>query len=77
MDLQADYGLQLGPVTVHFLASLFNVLNRQQTISRWTRSGPSIRRNNDLPEPTNPQLPPGNTAGSSRERCGSGVRVSF
>ena len=26
IDLQADYGLQLGPVTVHFLASLFNVL---------------------------------------------------
>jgi hypothetical protein len=32
MDLQADYGLRLGPVTVHFLASLFNVLNKQQTI---------------------------------------------
>ena len=30
MDLQADYGLRLGPVTVHFLASLFNVLNKQQ-----------------------------------------------
>src|SRR4029453_18767381 len=52
MDLQADYGLQLGPVTVHVLASLFNVLNRQQTIQqdqRWSL----LQDDNESPVPTN------------------------
>jgi hypothetical protein len=75
MDLQADYGLQLGPVTVHILASLFNVLNRQQTQQvdqRWSL----LQDNNDLPEPTNTSYLQG-TQWQQPRTLRLGVRVSF
>ncbi len=75
MDLQADYGLQLGPVTVHVLASLFNVLNRQQTIQvdqRWAL----IQENNDLPYPTNDSYGQG-TQWQQPRTLRLGLRVSF
>jgi hypothetical protein len=75
MDLQADYGLQLGPVTVHILASLFNVLNRQQTQQvdqRWSL----IQDNNDLPEPTNTSYLQG-TQWQQPRTLRLGLRVSF
>jgi hypothetical protein len=75
MDLQADYGLQLGPVTVHVLASLFNVLNRQQTMQvdqRWAL----IQGNNDLPNPTNTSYGQG-TQWQQPRTLRLGLRVSF
>jgi hypothetical protein len=75
MDLQADYGLQLGPVTVHILASLFNVLNRQQTQQvdqRWSL----IQDNNDLPVPTNDSYGQG-TQWQQPRTLRLGLRVSF
>ncbi len=75
MDLQADYGLRLGPVTVHLLASLFNVLNRQQITQidqRWAFD----QADNDLPEPTNDQYGQGNQWQQPRT-LRFGLRVSF
>ncbi len=70
VDLQADYGLRLGPVTVHLLASLFNVLDRQQ-VRRSTRCGPSTRPTTSCPSrPTRPTARA--TSGSSRALCASG-----
>ncbi len=68
MDLQADYGLRLGPVTVHVLASLFNVLNRQQ-VTQVDQVWALQEADNELPEPTNDTTARA-TSGSSRERCG-------
>ncbi len=75
MDLQADYGLQLGPVTVHILASLFNVLNRQQTQQVDQRYS-LIQDNNDLPEPTNTSYLQG-TQWQQPRTLRLGLRVSF
>lgn len=75
IDLQADYGLQLGPVTVHILASLFNVLNRQQTIQVDQRYS-LIQANNDLPNPTNDSYLQG-TQWQQPRTLRLGLRVSF
>ena len=50
MDLQGDYGLQLGQVTIHILASLFNVLNKQQ-VTQVDQVWANAQANNDLPYP--------------------------
>jgi hypothetical protein len=75
VDLQADYGLQLGPVTVHVLASLFNTLNRQQVLEVdqiWAFD----QADNDLAEPTNAHYGQGNSFQQPRT-LRLGLRVSF
>jgi hypothetical protein len=75
MDLQGDYGLQLGSVTVHVLASLFNVLNRQQTLEVdqvWAFD----QADNSSPTPTNAHYGTGNTFQQPRT-LRLGLRVSF
>jgi hypothetical protein len=75
VDLHFDYGLTLGPVTVHFLADLFNTLNRQQTIEVdqvWAFD----QADNELPEPTNDHYGLPNTFQQPRT-LRLGVRVSF
>ena len=75
MDLQADYGLQLGPVTVHILASLFNVLDRQEVIQVdqvWALQ----QDDNELPFPTNDLYGTGNQWQQPRT-LRLGLRVSF
>jgi hypothetical protein len=75
MDLQADYGLQLGPVTVHVLASLFNVLNRQQ-VTQVDQVWANEQVNNDLPYATNLTYGQGNQWQQPRT-LRLGLRVSF
>jgi outer membrane receptor protein involved in Fe transport len=75
MDLQADYGLRLGPVTVHVLASLFNVLNRQQ-VTQVDQVWAFQEDENDLPEPTNENYGNGNQWQQPRT-LRLGLRVSF
>jgi Carboxypeptidase regulatory-like domain/TonB dependent receptor-like, beta-barrel len=75
IDLQADYGLRLGPVTVHILASLFNVLNRQQ-ITQVDQVWAIQEADNELPEPTNPTYGLGNQWQQPRT-LRLGARVSF
>ncbi|HEY7574132.1 MAG TPA: hypothetical protein VIB08_03155, partial [Thermoanaerobaculia bacterium] len=63
------------PVTVHFLADLFNTLNRQQTIEVdqvWAFD----QADNELPEPTNDHYGLPNTFQQPRT-LRLGVRVSF
>jgi hypothetical protein len=75
MDLQADYGLRLGPVTVHVLASLFNVLNRQE-ITQVDQVWALDQADNELPEPTNETYGQGNQWQQPRT-LRLGLRVSF
>jgi hypothetical protein len=75
MDLQADYGLQLGPVTVHVLASLFNVINKQQ-VTGVDQVWANEQSKNDLPEPTNETYGQGNQWQQPRT-LRLGLRVSF
>ncbi len=75
VDLQADYGLRLGPVIVHVLASLFNVLNRQQ-ITQVDQVWAFDQGDNDLPSPTNEQYGLGNQWQQPRT-LRLGLRVSF
>ena len=75
MDLQADYGLQLGPVTVHFLASLFNVLNRQQ-VTEVDQVWAFDQADNGSPTPTNSHYGQGNQFQQPRT-LRLGLRVSF
>jgi hypothetical protein len=75
MDLQADYGLRLGCVTVHFLASLFNVLDRQQ-VTQVDQVWALDQADNELPEPTNETYGQGNQWQQPRT-LRLGVRVSF
>jgi hypothetical protein len=75
VDLHLDYGLRLGPVTVHFLADLFNTLNRQQVLEVdqvWA----FVQDDNELPEPTNTHYGFGNTFQQPRT-LRVGLRVSF
>ncbi len=74
-DLQADYGLRLGPVTVHFLASLFNVLNRQQT-TQVDQVWAFDQADNESPTPTNEQYGQG-TQWQQPRTLRFGLRVSF
>jgi hypothetical protein len=75
MDLQGDYGLQLGPVTVHVLASLFNVLNKQQ-VTQVDQVWANEQANNDLPYPTNGTYGQGQQWQQPRT-LRLGLRVSF
>ena len=75
MDLQADYGLRLGPVTVHVLASLFNVLNKQQ-VTQVDQVWALQQDNNELPFPTNDTYGQGNQWQQPRT-LRLGLRVSF
>ena len=75
MDLQADYGLQLGPVTVHILASLFNVLNRQE-VTQVDQVWALQQDDNELPFPTNDLYGTGNQWQQPRT-LRLGLRVSF
>ena len=75
VDLQADYGLQLGPVTVHVLASLFNTLDRQQVLEVdqiWAFD----QADNGQSQPTNAHYGQGNTFQQPRT-LRLGIRVSF
>ncbi len=75
IDMHFDYGLRVGPLTIHFLADLFNLLNRQQVLEVdqvWALA----QANNDLPEPTNEHYGFGNTFQQPRT-LRLGVRLSF
>ncbi len=75
VDLHLDYGLRLGPVTVHFLADLFNTLNRQQVLEVdqvWAFD----QADNESPVPTNSHYGFGNTFQQPRT-LRVGLRVSF
>jgi hypothetical protein len=75
VDLQADYGLRLGPVTVHVLVSLFNALNRQQ-IQQVDQVWAFQESENELPEPSNENYGNGNQWQQPRT-LRLGLRVSF
>ena len=75
IDMHFDYGLRLGPVTVHFLADVFNLINRQEVLlvdQVWAFD----QADNDLPEPTNAHYGLGNTFQQPRT-LRVGLRVSF
>jgi len=75
IDAHLDYGLPLGPVTVHFLADVFNLLNRQQTLTVdqvWALD----QAENSSPTPTNPHYGFANTWQQPRT-LRLGLRVSF
>ncbi|MGH9368311.1 MAG: hypothetical protein ACRD3M_11620, partial [Thermoanaerobaculia bacterium] len=75
IDAHFDYGLRLGPVTVHFLADLFNLLNRQRVMEVdqvWAFD----QADNELPEPSNGHYGLGNTFQQPRT-LRLGARVSF
>jgi len=75
VDAHFDYGLALGPVTVHFLADLFNLLNRQQITSIdqvWSLD----QADNASPTPTNLHYGLPNTWQQPRT-LRLGLRVSF
>lgn len=74
-DLQSDYGLQLGPVTVHILASLFNVLNRQQ-VTQVDQVWAFQQADNTSLTPTNAHYGSGNQFQQPRT-LRLGLRVSF
>ena len=75
IDLQLDYGLLLGPVTVHVLADAFNVLNKQQALTIdqvWANQ----QADNASPTPTNAHYGQPNTYQQART-LRLGFRVSF
>ena len=75
IDMHFDYGLRLGPVTVHVLADVFNMLNRQEVLlvdQVWAFD----QGDNELPEPTNAHYGLGNTFQQPRT-LRVGLRVSF
>ncbi|MGE5278733.1 MAG: TonB-dependent receptor [Acidobacteriota bacterium] len=75
IDAHLDYGLRLGPVTLHVLADLFNLLNRQQIASKdqvWALD----QADNESPEPTNTHYGKANTWQSPRT-LRLGLRASF
>lgn len=75
IDMHFDYGLRLGPVTVHVLADVFNLINRQEVLlvdQVWAFD----QADNELPEPTNAHYGLGNTFQQPRT-LRLGMRVSF
>ena len=68
IDLQADYGLRLGPVTVHFLASLFNAAQPAADPAGGPGLGASRRAKTSCPS-RRTSTTASATSGSSRERC--------
>ena len=75
MDAHLDYGLGLGPVTVHFLLDLFNLLNRQQITTVDQVYSDNQEFNND-PEPNNDHYRLANNWQQPRT-LRLGLRVSF
>jgi len=75
IDLQGDYALQLGPVTVHILASLFNALNRQQ-VTQVDQVWAFVQADNTSPTPTNAHYGQGNQFQQPRT-LRLGARLSF
>ncbi len=75
MNAQLDYALMFNPVTIHILADLFNILNKQQT-TQVDQVYAFSQADNSLPEATNAQyLSP--TAFQQARTLRLGVRVSF
>ncbi len=75
VDMHFDYGLGLGPVTVHILADAFNLLNRQaatQIDQVWANQ----QVDNESPTPTNAHYGQPNTYQQART-LRLGFRVSF
>ncbi len=75
VDMHLDYGLGLGPVTVHILADAFNLLNRQaatQIDQVWANQ----QIDNTSPTPTNAHYGQPNTYQQART-LRLGFRVSF
>ena len=75
VDLHLDYGLLLGPITVHILADAFNMLNKQQALTIdqvWANS----QSDNLSPTPTNAHYLQPNTYQQART-LRLGFRVSF
>jgi outer membrane receptor protein involved in Fe transport len=75
LDMHLDYGLLLGPVTVHVLADVFNLLNKQQAVTIdqvWANQ----QADNESPTPTNAHYGQPNTYQQART-LRLGVRVSF
>ena len=75
VDAHLEYGLALGPVTLHFLADVFNILNRQQITSIdqvWALD----EADNSSPTPTNDHYGKANTWQSPRT-LRLGLRASF
>ncbi len=65
IDLHLDYGLMLGPVTLHILADAFNMLNRQQALTIdqvWANQ----QADNESPTPTNAHYGQPNTYQQAR-----------
>jgi hypothetical protein len=75
IDLHFEYGLRIGPVTVHFLADLFNLLNRQQALEL-DQTWAFDQADNELPTPTNEHYGLANTFQQPRT-LRLGLRVSF
>ena len=75
IDMHLDYGLGIGPVTVHFLADVFNLLNKQQ-ISEVDQVWAFDQASNDSPTPTNTHYGLANTWQQPRT-LRLGMRVSF
>jgi hypothetical protein len=75
LDMHLDYGLVLGPVTVHILADAFNLLNKQQALTIdqvWANQ----QADNSSPTPTNSHYGQPNTYQQART-LRLGARVSF
>jgi len=75
IDMHFDYGLVIGPVTVHILADLFNLLNKQQALTIdqvWANQ----QADNESPTPTNGHYGQPNTYQQART-LRLGARVSF
>jgi hypothetical protein len=74
-DAHLDYGLGIGPVTVHLLADVFNLLNRQQALTIdqvWALD----QADNESPTPTNSHYGKPNTWQQPRT-LRLGLRISF
>jgi hypothetical protein len=75
IDAHLDYGLGIGPVTIHVLADVFNLLNRQQALEIdqiWAFQ----QSDNESPVPTNTHYGQPNTFQQPRT-LRLGLRVSF
>jgi hypothetical protein len=74
-DAHLDYGLAIGPVTIHVLADLFNLLNRQQ-ITTVDQTWALDQADNGSPVPTNTHYSLANTW-QQPLTLRLGLRVSF
>jgi hypothetical protein len=75
IDMHADYGLGIGPVTVHLLADVFNLLNRQE-ITEVDQVWAFDQASNEDPVPSNTHYGLANNWQKPRT-VRFGLRVSF